>query len=156
MEGAAQLSGGCVLAQRRVRAYLSGGCGVAQWRVRRNSAEGAAKLSGVCDVGLWRVWNGSVLGCDVAQSRARRGSWRVRRNLLLGCGEAQWLVRRAAVRWPRVPNSDTSPHGQSRRDEDIVKVGLNDYRGRILGRNRDKSLKSCPPYYSQSPIAKEG
>ncbi len=45
--------------------------------------------------------------------------WRVRRSSLLGCGEAQWLVRRA----------DTAPHGLSRMDKDIVKVGINDCSG---------------------------
>jgi hypothetical protein len=29
------------------------------------------------------------------------------------------------------------------------------FRGRILGRNWDKSLKSFPPYYSQFPLPKE-
>jgi hypothetical protein len=31
-------------------------------------------------------------------------------------------------------------------------LSANEYRGRILGRNPDKSLKSFPPCYSQSPL----
>jgi hypothetical protein len=46
----------------------------------------------------------------------------------------------------------TNEESWAESDETRLKLTYTENRGRILGRNWDKSLKSFPPCYSQSPL----